>query len=815
MISINNPGNPILDFIFGDSDAPRPFVRSLHYVYIRKQWKLTQQQVQDNRDRGADQWRYCPYLVCTRFTEVVAPEIEEADFYFDFGRIKREDRRTFRDETPLELYNYYVQVRVQQPGSPQSTVRFTGFIPDDSRTLFRPDIETGQQRLKAYGIGYILNRWFFREGHVGEQNAFEVDGTNEAENRKHRLIGYLPDFNDKGLYGKALFGNRSTFTAADVGDEYGEPYDTNETDPAILKSYLFSPDESEEWDAKKAVEYLLAWRPNADIIKFELAGKVAGEKIGRADVLENIKRIWKTAGKSLWQILNEIISRQYGVGFYMAYKPGDRDNPERFMLEVFSLCDQPIACGEITLPANPNQVKFTLPTGFPYTHLVDPLTFRIISMNRYDSVEARSAPIRIMISHRVANSNEPEDTDVSDLVRHWTTDMQDDYAVGVDTGPQDEVIQDAYRSQDQFKTVYRYFKVKTNWDGRAKHIAGITSGDPECLIPYPQPDGTVKWDPDAGYFSRYGKEFAKDTFLKTGVDYTTYPPTDSNPVNANVGYQPMMAFYFDTVCVEDGGDGTPIDPENHDPTERWYRIEKLQEGFPDDSISGGSLRPLDREMGVEIHFGGKPNHYFALGTFNLPGDNEDTTVDPEFDYRQLVITACYETDAKMFVQMKLNNTDGTKDELTNPLVIECRDCEYWYASRYAVIDIRPDGKDLKQVAYAGLEIRNDRTKLQAICAFAAAWYGVDRQAVKIPIKQVGSFVELGTMLTGIDVVRGMVPVRTVVTAKECILSQPQMTTIETGYVALDAGTVLDAFVPTKSFAGRGGASTKGRGGKFN
>lgn len=812
MISVWNPSNPILDFLFGSMSDNPAFKPAYHYVYIRRQWKLTQEQEDNDTDAGVAEWRYCPYLVCTRFTEVVGPEIDEADFYFDFGRIKREDRTTLLDETPLNLYNYYVQVRVLQPGAKEPVVRFTGFIPDDSRTLFRPDIETGQQRLKAYGIGYILNRWFFREGHIGEQNAFEVDGVNAAENRKHRLIGYLPDFNDKGLYGKALFGNRSTFTAEDVGDEYGQEYDPAETDPQLLKAYLFSPDESEEWDAKKAVEYLLGFRPNADIIKIELAGKVAGQKIGRSDVLEKIKRIWKTDGKSLWQLLNEIISRQYGVGFYVRYCPADPDNPEenpeRFSLEVFSLCDKPIACGGITLPANPNQVKFTLPTGFPYTHLVDPLTFRMVSINRYDSVEARSANIRIMASFR--SNRTTYRSKEGDLVRHWTTDLQDDYAVGVNTGPQDPDIQDAYRAQDQFKTVYRYFKVKTNWDGRAKYIAGVTSGDPECLIPYPQPDGTVKWDPDAGYFSRYGKEFMRDTFMKIGVDYTTYPPTDSNPVNANVGYVPMMAFYYD----HDESQFISGLRTDHDPTGKWYRMEKLKEAFPDDA-SSASLRPLDREMGVEIYFGDKPNHYFGLTKFNLPGDDEDTNVDPEFNYENMVITACYETDAKMFVQMKLNNTDGTKDELTNPLVIECRDCEYWYASRYAVIDIQPDGRDLKQVAYAGLEVRNDRTKLQATAAFAAAWYGVDRQAVKIPIKQVGSFVELGTMLTGIDVVRGMVPVRTVVTAKECILTQPQMTTIETGYVALDAGTVLDAFVPTKSFSGRGGAATKGRGGKFN
>jgi len=804
MISINNPGNPILDWLSGNQSTVTLFKPAVHYVFVRRQWVRTQDQIDNDTDKGADEWRYCPYLVCSRYTEVVAPEIEEADFYFDFGRIKRENLTTFTNAPPVDFYNYYVQVRVQQPGQKQPYVAFTGFIPDDSRTLFRPDIPTGQQRLKAYGIGYIMNRWFFREGHIGEQNAFEVDGENLAENRKHHVIGYLPDFNDKGLYGKALFGNRSSFTAEDVGDEYGQPYDTATTDPALLKSYLFSPDESEIWDAKKAVESLLGFRPNASIIPISLTGKVDGADIGRSDVLAFIQRIWKTAGKSMWGLLNEIINRSYGVGYYMKYREGDDDNPERFSIEVFTLADKTIACGDIKLTANPNAVKFTLPSSFPYTHLVDPLNFRLVSLNRYDSVEARSANIRIMVSH----SADDQDGD-ADLVRHWTTDLETEYADA--TGGDDEEVEDRYRAQDKFKTVYRQFKVRTNWDGRAKWIAGQTSGDPEPLHPYPQPDGTVLFDPDAGYFSRYGKEFSKDTFLKQGVDYTHYPAVDSNPANANPSYVPMMAFYFDGPTDVDDA---VVDPENHDITSKWFRVEKLQEGFPDDGVSSGSIRPLDREMGAEIHFGGKPNHYFGLGRFNIGGD-EATAHEPEFNYKNLVITACYETDAKQFVQMKLNNTDGTKDELLNPLVIECRDCEYWYASRYAVIDITKDASDLVQVAYAGREIRNDRLKLQAIAAFASAWYGVDRQAVKLPIKMVGSFVELGTMLTGIDIFTGMVPVRTVVTAKEVILSEPQMTIVETGYVALDSATVIDSFMPTKSFAGHGGVATKGTGGKFN
>src|SRR6185503_19045521 len=89
-------------------------------------------------------------------------------------------------------------------------------------------------------------------------------------------------------------------------------------------------------------------------------------------------------------------------------------------------------------------------------------------------------------------------------------------------------------------------------------------------------------------------------------------------------------------------------------------------------------------------------------------------------------------------------------EIPKRLTIDVPECEYWYApAKVTVCGIDEDGK--LQYVHAGNEsVRDDRLKLAAVLAFALAWYGKDRQAVEIPIKQVGKFIGIGSVLKDIE-----------------------------------------------------------------
>jgi hypothetical protein len=140
-------------------------------------------------------------------------------------------------------------------------------------------------------------------------------------------------------------------------------------------------------------------------------------------------------------------------------------------------------------------------------------------------------------------------------------------------------------------------------------------------------------------------------------------------------------------------------------------------------------------------------------------------------------------------QIIMKNPTATENTKTKVLFVD--NAEFWHCLPNAAIGIDKNGA-LQTIHPANRFVRNDLELLQAVSATASAWYFVKRQAVSIPIRQLGLFVALGSMLRSISTINGVEQVRTVVSSIEMDF-KTNTTTIATAYNELDFASFARKF----------------------
>lgn len=730
------------------------------YVYVKDTW--------------GDKWKPIKYMRCIGACNVAAPEVDSADFVYQYGEIKREDESSFSTYERTDFVGKLVQVRIAEaPSTAKRTKKqkkkekplFTGIIIDDADQ--RLGASSGDQSVKAFGIGDLLDRWY-------------IDYGFSLENDKRVRMGYCPKFNDKGQWGRALLGNRSVDTNPDAEGEYD-----------IV--YLFSAAKNAKtWNARQAIEYVLGFSPWVETMPVVLSGQV--------EALELIEDVWEAQGKSVFQFLNDVVNRKYGLGFKLKFEEGD---PDRILVDVFTLIDQDVKVGNRTFPKNGNQEPFEFGDSFPKSALLGNMVIRTTSINTYDIIEVRGAKIKVAFNLGFGGS-----FNSATLTQGWTEGIETEYidAEGAEN-PNDATEADRLRHSDRYNGVYRHFIIPPafNWE--------VGDGTHDCetwtnIAPIPKRDGSVSFnvddeDEDEGLYlhrSLYGKEFYRDLPFEKGKNYSVAKvgalPQDNNADGSVPEYVPMFAWIYDNV-----------DGPNHGPaTNKYVMLDKLTKEWPDAGLTDMHVRAVDREMGIEIT--GPLNHYMAINDFDA--EAHPTNVLPEFDFRTLGAVVFVETDAHLRVKIEFVDESGEVDELARTLVVDNPACEYWYAHKDTVVDIV--GGKLIRVHPDNQVVRDDSDKLRAIAEMYAAWYNRKRTAIHIPISEIGVFYEVGTFITTIDALEDAPEVNTVVTAIRWDFDN-QQTEIETAYLQLDGSTIVGAMNPTKSFAGRKGAAGHGFAGK--
>jgi hypothetical protein len=536
-------------------------------------------------------------------------------------------------------------------------------------------------------------------------------------------IDYCPKFNLSTEKGNTIEGNRTGF-----------PSDG---------AYHFSTDSlfgKEKWTYKNIIEYLLV---------FFAPQNVTVQITGQTSALDSITEVVDVEGLTLWQAINRLVDRKRGMSLFVNVKANGTVE-----LRINSITEFSIQTGALTLPANNNQTSFSTPTQYPFSHMVDDIEFATCATQQYTKIIVQGA--RVLVCGTWAFHD-------STLTYGWSLTREDEYIHASNTD--DVEANDLFRAADKYESVFTHFRVPKNWDGK---LGNGQSNPKNNAVPVALDNGTVKMaDAENPQFWIGDKVFERELPLREQTDYSIgSEPGDLNPLLDDKEFQPLIVIIKD---IDNLGEPT------HEPDGKYHLIEKLHQ-TNQELKDIGSVTPLDKTMGVKLSV--NPNHYLALGYWGAAEPSTDTA---ELNWEELIVTAAYKSDARQRIVLY----GQPQSETENVLTITLDHAQYWVADKQTVVGVTTTGslQHISEEAPMWI-LRNDLTKLQATASLCSAWYGRQRQACTIPIKQIGVYVSLGALLTSITSAYNSEQIYTVVTGRK-IDYQGSTTSIVTGYSDLD------------------------------
>lgn len=581
-------------------------------------------------------WARTSYIVPVHGSLAAAPSIGTATFRFNFGQIKREDSSGFAQENALDLLGQYI--RVLRVGAEGSGVLWTGSIDVESFKPHGGAAGAGIQEFNAFEVGHELDR----DAILGCKAENSFGGVTD--------IDWVPPANERYERGVREFGNRSASAHSDG-------------------AYYFSSDGA-AWTNLDLAEMILK--------RYTPAGGPTFVLGGQKDALAQLKGVVQIAGRTPWNVLNQLISRRRGLGFYPEVQG------QKVVLKVFSILEQKLKLGDVEIPGNTNIFNLDLDTSIM---LEKPMATRSIS-TRFEELEARGERIVTVFTCGY-------DDDV--LEKAWADNDQTDYDAGTGSDPDEN---DDFRKADRFEAVYVKHRIAPGWDGKV----GV-SGKYEV---FPVFDDKGDYELKGGaYFFPLGKSFEDWLpFYETVASRSNPLDTAGLPSGAEPTFRRPFALAYDAA------------------SEKTFYVEKPLESL---EISGAhfNLYPRELAFGVEAH----PRHLYGKGYFDAGSPGESNT-DPVVTYSRINATLALKTDQ---VLRMVARRDGVQSgERVRRKVIQVPEAHFWYCLPNTILDIDEDGAP---VTYNGDGIlRDDRDRLREHLAFALAWYGQIRRAIDVPIR---------------------------------------------------------------------------------
>jgi hypothetical protein len=650
------------------------------------------------RANWSDGWVQRPYLEVISHLDTVAPSVGSANFKYHYGSIKREDTYALAQYNQLDLAGHWVQVYKLS----NSEVVWTGRFQHDNLAPAGGARGSGVQNLIAYGLAHELDRT-----HISWAQAETPNGT--------ASIDVIPPINYRS---SGRLGNRSTARNSDGVYEFSSA--------------------GELWTNLDVAEMILALFTPENGPTFELGGD--------KDVLSNISGIYELQNRTPWDVLNELIDRRRGLGFVPVVMG------ETVVLRVYTVTDEAIVVGGVTIPANSNQVDINLDTSIK---IVDPVVIRSVA-DLYQQIEVRGGPIVSCFTIAAADDtvdNQFDAFDVDDYLKACST-LGAYYASLSDEEKAN--ANDNYRQDDRHEKTFAKFGLSPLWDGTAGDGAG---GTKTVVLPFCSDEGEISLVEPGGLFMS-GKGFEDWLPLEEGKDYSVVTPTD---LGVSSGTEPTYKRPFALVK----------DP-NYD---EWHFVDRPG---PEYRQAAAHFTLYRNELCFGVH--ASPRHLYAKDVFTQNTAavySEDS--EPVFKYTDILATVALKTD--QVILATANSSGGTSSDVMRKKLIEIPNAEYWYCAPGTVIGINRD-LTLKRYGGSGV-LRDDRPRLWEIAASAAAWYSRPRNSLSVGFEGIEHVAELGSLLVSTVTAGTTLELGTVITSREVNYAQGGRTRISTSYAEID------------------------------
>lgn len=411
---------------------------------------------------------------------------------------------------------------------------------------------------------------------------------------------------------------------------------------------------------------------------------------------------------------------------------------------IFSTLRDPIAFGGFTIPAN---VWQDVPI---FDDLIDTHPqLQVSNAHFFETVIVRGARFKTCMTVSPINTT---------LEPAWTAAEEVAY----------EAATDKERTTDKHQRVFTTYRIPTDWDWTYLSLFDTSSQVGNPVVRF---DGTVDITSQAVFFNQ-------------GHRFLSYLPFTVETADSEAEPEQVKPF----VLVEN--------PE----TPNDYHFSESLSPQPMEK-SSYRLRNTQREFGLVIK--ARINHQAGLDTFDESA--EPTDFPPEIDYRRMVATVNFETDAHLQVKMAI--ASGQATGRGDDLLINVPDAQFWYVAPGTIKDIT-DGAIVYNNGGAAEALRDDGGKLRAIAAAAQAWYGLARNVIAYRHDGIAPFHPVGMMIRGTaNTAFEFADVGTVVTRRRWDFRTTQMF-VETGFSGFDVGAA-----GTTQASGQGATPDGFRGGQ--
>lgn len=651
------------------------------------------------------------YLDALRASEVVAPQVGQAEFLWRSGSIKRTGSSDFTLVNPVSLDDWFV--RIDKIDGALRVPLWIGRMTGDTREFLGSDrAETVNQTLLALGLEHLLDRVTIAAGWVSN------DGTAEVE------IDTPPVFNEHMVYGFKTVGNRSAEKIAKPESEGGD-------------RYAFSS-EDDVWSNRDIVEYLLAHYTPGDV-RFVLSGATSdldAISLPRVDL----------RGMTVREALNFLIDRRRGLGWRVKYTSSSPASLEAdgdvVNVHVFTTIDS-----NVTIPADMHTEEVILRANsdlqsFDADRLdVDPLVSVQDTLSSFGRIRVLGERVKACYSVKYSDST---------LIKGWTDAEETAYEDAPGSTAQER---DNERTKDEYRHVYRTFLIELN-TGEA---ATAKARNPTITD-----DGEIDTDHAAP--------------IRTWPHARTLLPTLPLPKQwtksgVKPEYREMFALVKHPVVTGSGSTTTSI----------YGYIDKIA-GI---NTPSGHVRPLDNQLGLRVEI--SPGHALGLNHFSNSGlgTSKSSLHLPSYDYTTLVATVAQENDERLKYVVSIDGADASRE-----LVIEVEDAQLWWIARDTITDVSGTSvatfspTDLTADYPVGCILRNDIDRLKRVAVLAKAWYGRNRAAVRLVVKELYTSLPAGCFLESIENPLSSRDVGSIVSSREWDFTNSQ-TAITTSFAEIE------------------------------
>lgn len=630
-------------------------------------------------------WTEQPHLIAQSLVTGQAPTIDQASLLWRAGNMKRESNfgsdSTHADVSLLDIKGQFVRIEVDE-----YDLIWYGYVTADE--IYRgPDVSDGAGGLKlAYGdqtFTAVGLEWFLSRVTIHSSVLNNViDGSYSID----RAIGFNAGMGDGRSVAYDKRANRVTGPFGFFSD---------------------NPDDVELWTAYGIAEYLLIEQGPKDAaglqspVLFELHPN-------STPYLDWFHPTVSTEGRSVWQVLNDIISHARGLTWKLVVDLGVFLNEFHVYLTVDSQAATAVSLpGGATLPANSNIVDLGV-----LDNVLDQVMVRRDISRRYDHVICRGARRRAVFTVSFESEN---------LEEGWRPTDETDYKAALGTDP---AANDRFRQAHRFERVYQVFQIPSDWDGASNDGSGPPT-NPAC----PQPiQGSLSVS-GATPICMPGLRLLRTMPLKVGYDYAdATAPTSRDPADTS----PEFMKPFAVIDVSEDSSGA------------WRFTRELS--MDEDGFKSFDMYALDGMPGLQFNPPDGMPHALALNHFDPAPDGPDGETDhlPLVDYERLRCTVAAEWDA--YCEGRYPLPDGAGEPLTTLYIqIGERARHDWLADE-TIYDV--ENGTLKIVGTGGA-LRDDRELCVQIAQIAYEWYGVERSEFSLTTMRQELPAPLGALISTI------------------------------------------------------------------